>query len=26
MTRTFRGASAQQVWRDTRIKGRGLKV
>ena len=24
MTRTFRGASAQQVWRDTRIKGRGV--
>jgi len=26
MTRTFRGASPQQVWKDTRNKGRGLKV
>ena len=26
MTRTFRGASAQQVWKDTRKKGRGLKA
>jgi|TARA_R110001606_G_scaffold20910_3_gene74463 hypothetical protein len=24
MTRTFRGASKQQVWKDTRIKGRGV--
>jgi hypothetical protein len=26
MTRTFRGASKMQVWRDTRRKGRGQKV
>jgi len=26
MTRTFRGASKMQIWRDTKRKGRGLKV
>jgi hypothetical protein len=26
MTRTFRGASKQQIWRDTWRKGRGQKV